>query len=184
MKNTLTKSYNLIRWAIIFGAISVSSYFAYLKGLPQIVVSHDATGISVAIMAVTLLGTFYVGSVSKRLDSGVLGKKTLGRPMKILNYLSDVCFPLGLLGTAVGFCMMMYSALGTTKDVAEIINMLKAGISTALYTTAFGLIGTLLLWGQIFVIDLFNLTEDGQGDEVKKEVLLDKGDSLQTEFAF
>lgn len=60
-----------------------------------------------------------------------------------LEYGLDVCPALGFLGTVVGFILML-GALGADSDAWS----MRAGLGVAVYTTAVGLVCSLILYAQ------------------------------------
>tara|TARA_Y100000310_G_scaffold104564_2_gene102895 strand:- start:1918 stop:2271 length:354 start_codon:yes stop_codon:yes gene_type:complete len=59
-------------------------------------------------------------------------------------FTSDLCLTIGMVGTVVGFIMMLSGFatvdIGDIKTVQDLIKTLGAGMSTSLYTTLIGLI--------------------------------------------
>ena len=74
--------------------------------------------------------------------------------MEVGWFTSDLCLTIGMMGTVIGF-MMMLSGFATvdvsnTSSVQELIKSLGGGMSTALYSTLVGLICSALLKIQWF----------------------------------
>ncbi|MFT4563103.1 MAG: hypothetical protein ACI9BW_002857 [Gammaproteobacteria bacterium] len=69
----------------------------------------------------------------------------------------DMLLKLGLVGTIIGFVMMLASVTDTdTFDVTtmqKILRNMSSGMGTALYTTLAGLVGSILLGLQYLVLD-------------------------------
>ena len=72
-------------------------------------------------------------------------------------FMVDVLLKLGLLGTIVGFILMLGSVADTTTlDVGtmqKVLTKMSTGMGTALYTTLAGLIGSMLLALQYHFLD-------------------------------
>ena len=81
--------------------------------------------------------------------------------IKIGNFISDSLFKLGLLGTIIGFVLMLQPISNVDSfDEISIKNALtgmSGGMSIALFTTLSGLIGSLLLKVQYYFLE--NSTE-------------------------
>jgi len=72
-------------------------------------------------------------------------------------FLADVMLKLGLLGTIVGFILMLGSVAETSSldanTMQKVLQQMSAGMGTALYTTLAGLVCSLLLAAQFQLID-------------------------------
>ena len=69
----------------------------------------------------------------------------------------DVLLKLGLLGTIVGFVLMLGSVTETVSfdvnTMQEVLRQMSTGMGTALYTTMIGLIGSVCLGFQYMLLD-------------------------------
>ena len=81
----------------------------------------------------------------------------LKKPHEIGWFLTDVMIKLGLLGTIVGFVLMLASVVNVTDfDVTamqKILTEMSSGMGTALYTTFAGLVCSILTGIQYHVLD-------------------------------
>ncbi|MEM7543378.1 MAG: MotA/TolQ/ExbB proton channel family protein [Pseudomonadota bacterium] len=72
-------------------------------------------------------------------------------------FLVDLLLKLGLVGTIVGFIVMLSSVANTaTIDVTtmqKVLKQMSSGMGTALFTTLAGLVGSLLLGFQYLLLD-------------------------------
>ena len=72
-------------------------------------------------------------------------------------YASDVMIRLGLLGTVVGFVLMLASVVGVTEFDAEtmqgVLQKMGTGMGTALYTTVAGLVCSMFTTAQYYLLD-------------------------------
>ena len=142
-----------VKWFIITAATLAASYISWSTGLVDIIVKNDMSRLSIVMTVLYGAFCYLSGCLSYQIDKHGHGKVNYKRSLRILNFLSDKFFTLGLLGTIVGFCFMMYGTLNTGIDVNQIIAQLKVGVSTALYTTLVGMIYSLIGQLQIFVIE-------------------------------
>jgi len=84
--------------------------------------------------------------------------KKIGRQEEIGWFVSDQCFTLGMVGTVIGFILMM-SSFGSinvedVRTVQDAIVSMGSGMATALYTTLVGLVCGILLKMQYFNLGL------------------------------
>lgn len=142
-----------IKWFIIFLSILVGSYYAQTFGIFSLIIEADSSYLSLLIFGLFLVGSLNVGFLAWKYDknSNVL---EIRRQSEVPVFIADQLTTLGLLGTIIGFCIMTNSAL-TDTNVEIIVKTLKQGVSVALFTTLVGLIGSLLLNLQLFVLDYF-----------------------------
>jgi hypothetical protein len=95
-----------------------------------------------------------------RLDQTLLLRglaDTLRGPNQLGSYASDALMKLGLLGTIIGFIMMLAPIAGL--DVADRVSvrtsmgLMSDGMAVAMYTTLTGLIGSILVQTQYYMLD-------------------------------
>ena len=76
---------------------------------------------------------------------------------KIGSFIADSLFKLGLLGTIVGFVLMLQpiSAIDSFDEISikNALTSMSAGMSIALFTTLSGLVGGLLLKTQYYFLE-------------------------------
>ena len=81
--------------------------------------------------------------------------------IKIGSFISDSLFKLGLLGTIIGFVLMLQPISNVNSfdeiSIKNALTAMSAGMSIALFTTLSGLIGSLLLKVQYYFFE--NSTE-------------------------
>ena len=95
-----------------------------------------------------------------RLDQTLLLRglaDTLRGPNQLGSYAGDALMKLGLLGTIIGFIMMLAPIAGL--DVADRVSvrtsmgLMSDGMAVAMYTTLTGLIGSILVQTQYYMLD-------------------------------
>ena len=146
IKNTL-----FVKWFIVTAATLSSIYLTWINGFVNLVIENDISRLSIVITLLYMVFTFLSGMLSFKLDK--FGSSNYKQKLHLLYFLMDKFFTLGLLGTIIGFCYMMYGTLNVGVDVSQIILQLKTGVSTALYTTLIGIVCSLLAQLQIFLIE-------------------------------
>jgi hypothetical protein len=107
-----------------------------------------------------------------RLDQTVLLRgfaDTLRRPHQLGAFAGDALMKLGLLGTIVGFILMLAPIAGLdAADRASVkgsMGLMSDGMAVAMYTTLTGLVGSILVQTQYYMLDaatakLFALATD------------------------
>ena len=154
------EKYNiLLRWWLFFAVASLGTVTLFLAGVIQKINQVDVTKISFLIYAIFAIFTIRIG-----LDSYHLCRKNKVTNLHITIYykkcdigwfVSDMLLTLGMIGTVAGFIYML-SISFSEMDPQNVISMqgvlakLSVGMSTALYTTAAGLVCSLLLKLQVF----------------------------------
>lgn len=153
-----------LEWWILF-LIQISGLgICYYFNLFDWVWFNDATKLSFLIIGIWIIVTIKCGIHSVQFDrmhslnSGIVKnkqKQRLDSRMESGWFISDQCLSIGMLGTVIGFLLMMSSLAMNNSDVESIKEMLKTmstGMSTALITTAVGMIFGNLLKIQLFLI--------------------------------
>jgi hypothetical protein len=95
-----------------------------------------------------------------RLDQTLLLRglaDALRGPNQLGQFASDSLMKLGLLGTIIGFILMLAPIAGLDSadhaSVKSSMGLMSDGMAVAMYTTLTGLIGSVLLQAQYFLLD-------------------------------
>ena len=148
----------LLKWWFLFCTQIALSTVAYHFGFFQHLYREDTTRIGFFILAILLLTTFWIG---KRVYSLKKNWKGAQEAIECLSpgwFVAESCLVLGLIGTVTGFILMLGTAF-TELDVINIVSVqgalvkMSLGMSTALYTTLVGLIGSLVIKIQLVTIE-------------------------------
>ena len=152
-KSSLRKLF--IQWFIIFAASLSGGIIALNTGLLSLFIKNDQSYICLIIMSLYLVASAIAGHLCFRIDQ--LKKNVVEKQVKLLEFFSENFFVLGLLGTIIGFCIMMYQSVGGTgtPDTTQIILALKSGLATAFYTTLVGIVCSLGLQLQLFIVNRY-----------------------------
>lgn len=148
-----------LRWWLFVTLMILALIGALELGIVEEVYKVDVTKLSFLI--ISLLG---VMSVKCGLDTFKLTSKqdltkfeieTSYSKAELGWFVSDFCLTLGMIGTVAGFIFMLSSSFAQidVSNVASLQNVLShmsAGMATALYTTAAGLISSAFLKLQYF----------------------------------
>jgi MotA/TolQ/ExbB proton channel family len=96
----------------------------------------------------------------RRLDQTLLLRglaDTLRGPNQLGTYAGDALMKLGLLGTIIGFILMLAPIAGLdAADRASVrtsMGLMSDGMAVAMYTTLTGLIGSILVQTQYYMLD-------------------------------
>jgi hypothetical protein len=137
----------MLYWWLIVCVIGVGVYLTYVYDLLIPLYDNDITRLTYLITAVLGLTTASIGY-----------KAFKKRSMHLEWFASDVVLSLGMVGTIVGFMVMLYGTFSQidVTDVASVRAVLAAmssGLYTALSTTLLGLISSVLIKCQISILD-------------------------------
>lgn len=142
-----------IKWFITFAAILSLLGIAWYKGLIALITKSDISHLSLIIFGVFMVSSLLAGKLSYGISRSELDNLTIEKQLLILNYVVEAVFYLGLLGTIIGFCYMMHGTLNANIELSQIINQLKVGSATKLYTTGAGIASSVLLQLQLLYIN-------------------------------
>lgn len=143
-----------LRWVLICAGITVGIFFLGLYEMFSEINQADFTKLSFVIFALFLYFTAIIGL--KTYQSSVLNPKNTKRDsMSAESFFANQLVTLGMIGTVSGFIYMLSTAFQNVntdniESMQALLSTMAAGMSTALYTTAAGLICSLILKLQIF----------------------------------
>jgi hypothetical protein len=165
-----------VRWWLGFVVISIASLVLYRLNIFSEIYQKDSSYLSWLIFFIFFYMTIWCGNkcwiADKMIEGSICSEETKCRIIRNQEtgwFMSDLCLSIGMIGTVVGFIMMLS---GFTKiDVANpdsiknTISTMASGMATALYTTLVGLI-----CGSLLKIQYFSLSQaleqlkDSEGD--------------------
>ena len=170
----LKKRTVFLRWWLFTCLILLGSFGAFYYGFFQNVWEQDFTKLSFLVTGLLVYFTAKAGSISWKLSSLSILPHAYGqaahssewrlKELKKLNndaekgwFVSDLVMTVGMVGTVIGFMTMLVGLgdvdVSNVSTVQDLIKKLGYGMSTALYTTLFGLVCGSLLKVQYFNID-------------------------------
>lgn len=139
----------LLKWWLFLCAQGVLAFTAFKFGFFTELLAKDITRMSFLILGVLLITTFRIGiKIYKHTKNNTKSTTQILNDISVLWFTGEVCLALGLVGTVLGFIIM----LGTTfvgLDVTDTASMqdslvkMSMGMSTALYTTLVGLLSSI-----------------------------------------
>jgi hypothetical protein len=141
-----------VKWWFLFVLMVIGCFFAYSFEMHLKIWENDSTKLSCLILAIFSYMTIWCGS--KTFFLGMGKKKITANLEEVGWFVSDLLLTIGMIGTVVGFIMMLGGFatidIANSKSIQELIGNLGLGMSTALYTTLIGLICSALLKLQYF----------------------------------
>jgi len=144
----------LFKWYIISLVMVMFGWALFLLGYFGTVWEADLTKLSFLI-----LGMFFVTTLKSGHDIYLLEYLGIKEPRKIEFgwFISEVYLNIGMVGTIIGFIFIMKDfSMVNFEDVStvqDLIVNLGAGVSTALYTTLFGLVASTITKVQYFIFE-------------------------------
>jgi len=140
-----------LKWWLFITIIVVGFIFAASRGFVGIIWEADSTKLSFLLLVIFLKMSAWCGyktwTLSRFIDEKKQDKhivEKIEHLMEVGWFTSDLCLTIGMIGTVVGFIMMLsgFTTVDTSdvKTVQDLIKTLGVGMSTALYTTLMGLI--------------------------------------------
>jgi hypothetical protein len=146
------KNKYFLKWWLMVCLIVVGIGFLVIYDVVTLVGQYDITKISFLISGLFCYFTIKIG-----IETYKPGKNTY-KNMKTADFFAGKFFVLGMIGTVLGFIYMLYTCFNKL-DVSNpalmqaALMQMSVGMSTALFTTAAGLICMLLLKLQLFNLE-------------------------------
>jgi len=160
MKDWVADHALFLRWWLIFVLTIFGTVLLCLFGVADRIHQADFTRISYLIYCVFMIFTFRSGWLSWKICEG---KEDIQRTLAQNEtgwFVSSLLMKLGMIGTVLGFIYMLGMSFSNiaSADSASLrgaLTHMSYGMSTALYTTATGLVFSLILKLQLFNIDYY-----------------------------
>jgi hypothetical protein len=128
-------------------------FYAETQGALSLIVTNDASFLSILIMALYVCTSAFLGKVAYDTDvANKEAKVVLRKKLDTGHFVAEHLISLGLLGTIIGLCMATSNSLVESAPVNQIVAGLKEGLSIAFYTTMTGLVFSMLLQLQLLII--------------------------------
>ena len=154
-----------LKWWLFITTVGVGMFYAGNQGFFDTLWVADTTKLSFLLIGIFAFMSVWCGYKTWKLSVFLDSEKTekyivekIEHLMEIGWFTSDLCLSIGMMGTVIGFIMML-AGFGSVnvEDMSTVQGMIKGlgvGMSTALYTTLMGLICSALL-----KIQYFNLSQ-------------------------
>lgn len=150
-----------LKWWLFISVIAGAVISAQVLGFFNILWERDVTKLSFLLLIMFAFMSVWCGYKTWRLslflDSDETDKyivEKIEHLMEVGWFTSDLCLSIGMMGTVIGFILMLsgFSKIDVS-DITTVEGMIKglgSGMSTALYTTLTGLVCSSLLKIQYF----------------------------------
>jgi hypothetical protein len=152
----------ILKWWFLVCLISLGIVASGVAGIFQLAYEADATKISFGIFGLFVILTGWTGLLTYRATKDLTKKEyeRIVRQNGLGHFISDILFYLGMTGTVFGFIMMLRQSFenivaGNTASMQAALTQMGSGMSTALFTTAAGLVCSILLKVQVYNLDYF-----------------------------
>lgn len=153
---------SFLKWWLFFSLVVIGTIFSSYMGVLGEIWKKDASYISFGTLGIFYIVSLICGTLVFR---ACRAKDMTKEQLQVFEqheevgwFMSEMCLNLGMLGTIIGFCMMLngFDALDIAKQqtVQTLLAELGKSMATALYTTLVGLICGQLLKVQYFVLSL------------------------------
>ena len=149
----------LLRWWLFAIIMVLATFGAFHTGIIDEVYKVDVTGLSFLIMGILTVMSIKCGVETFRLTSiENVTERDINEAYAKADagwFVSDICLTLGMIGTVAGFIYMLSSSfanidVSNVSSLQSVLSHMSAGMATALYTTAAGLISSAFLKVQYF----------------------------------
>ena len=140
---------DFLYWWLIVCVVGASSYITHTMGWLVPLYTNDITYITFLITVVTILTTASLGYKFKM---------SAANSVDVEWFVSDVVLTLGMLGTIIGFMIMLQGTFSSIEfnDVHSIrlaLSSMSQGLFTALNTTLLGLVSSIILKVQLILYE-------------------------------
>jgi len=130
---------------------------AYMTGVLESLYHNDVTKLSVLMAVILLWQSFSCLHEVKNQCDPIPNDTHTDKVLERGWFLSDVLLSLGMVGTVIGFIAMLTGFVdldfADAESVQSLIGNLGYGMSTALTTTLVGLVSSILLKLQFFMLE-------------------------------
>jgi len=148
-----------LRWWLMICVIVIATIILNQFDIFSKLYETDQSKISFIIIAIFNIITTYIGVVTYKLSKGLDVTNT-----EITNcwFFADECQTLGLIGTVIGFIIMIGFAFNNldvedTESIQSAIKYMSIGMGSALVTTLVGMTASVLL-----KLQLININHDNR----------------------
>jgi len=154
-----------LKWWLFLSITLLGTLGLGQQGYLHLLWEGDTTKLSFVLLSIFTVMSGWCGyktwTLSRFLDNGQTEEylvEKIEHLMEVGWFTSDLCLSIGMMGTVIGFIMMLSGFTNIdVKDMSTVQGLIKnlgVGMSTALYTTLTGLVCSALL-----KIQYFNLSQ-------------------------
>lgn len=146
-----------LQWFALALSYVVAAYFAFVHHIPQVVYNADATYMTSVIAAVFVAAVAYLGFASFRYSDRT--PNLAGADSNLGHVAVYITTLLGIFGTVIGIGMQLKAMgaldLSNSQSVTTFMSAFVAGMSTAVYSTACGVVASIGSYLMCANIDYF-----------------------------
>jgi hypothetical protein len=147
-----------LRWWLLFCLTGVGLLVGGMMGFFSYVADVDVTRISFIILGVLAAASIFVGRLSYL---GAKRNMVFEKHLQFCWFTAEFLLGLGMIGTLVGFLILLQAAFGGQLDVSNtaatqrVLASMATGFATSGVTTLIGLSASLLLKAQLVNLEYF-----------------------------
>lgn len=145
-------------WTVFVLTVFLAAFAEFQVGISHYLLTVDVTYLSVFILLMFLLCNGFISYFSFLVQ--FYSTKISEQSLKPLWFISDAMLSIGMVGTLVGFMMVLGNAFNidtaSAEQMKKVIAEVASGISVALITTLTGLVCSILLKVQLVLLDSDN----------------------------
>ena len=145
-----------MQWWLLFCLQALFVSLAIYFRIHEQIWEADWTKLSFGIAGIWLVSSIFFGYWHRMTDPEKIS--SLNRRIEVGWYLSELCMALGMVGTVVGFLLMLGTSftnidVQNTASLQQALSSMAQGMSTALYTTLVGLIASIFMKSQLINLE-------------------------------
>jgi uncharacterized membrane protein len=153
---------SFLKWWLLFTLFVVAAIFSNYLGYIRLLWEKDASYLSLSTLVLFFIMSLKCGRdiffLEKTKEHTSESIELFRRKEEVVWFSSEVCLNLGMLGTIIGFCLMLVGFenldISNQQTVQGLLAELGKSMATALYTTLVGLLCGQLLKVQAFILSL------------------------------
>ena len=165
---------SFLKWWLLFTLFIVATVFSFYLGFIRLLWEKDASYLSIATLVIFYMMSIKCGGdiflLEKEKNNSKENIESFARREETIWFTSEVCLNLGMLGTIIGFCMMLAGFesldISNQQTIQGLLAELGKSMATALYTTLVGLVCGQCLKMQALILGL-HLNKLSQKQEAK-----------------
>ena len=145
------------KWWTSFNIVVIVTIIAQVQfGIFEYVMANDPTYITSLVVVIALSTSLMIGHKSYQLQFKNIHGTT--NHLEPYWFAADVVMSIGMVGTLVGFLLVLTSAFtdidtSSQEAMKEVIGELAAGMGVALLTSLAGLISSIILKSQLVMLE-------------------------------
>ena len=143
-------------WTTIVVCVVIASIGEYFITISNYLFVQDSTKISLVILTILSVCSIWIGYNAYQLQ--FKNKEIKQKSMEPIWFASDAVLSIGMVGTLVGFLIVLTTTFTnisdyTPEELKSIIGTLASGMGIALITSLTGLLSSIILKFQLVLLD-------------------------------